>query len=416
MKILYILKHNPWGIGGGCYASQIYLNAFSDIFPNFAFDILYCSEFISIAQHKNNRWNFIAVKPMNNITKILSPVTGIMNRFHKKALELINSNNYSYCIFDHNSIAGSLSSTCKKKNIKTIVINHNCEYDYYKDSHPQWYKQIFILPLVKKNEKTSYKLCDFNIFLTSEDLNQFQKTYGNSNSHCIIGGCFEQKENNPITLISANNKSNNPTKNYRLIISGTLGNIQNMDGIDYFFNELYHLLPPNIDIIIAGKNPPQSLIERIREGISGYKKTPIKDIYNASKYNSTHNIKKIQQKNLTLIPNPSNIQEFVESCDIYLCPTRLGGGQKLRVMDGLRNGLPIICHKISSRGYNSFIEKGICLTYTTPLEFIQCLNQIIYNIENNILNKNAIKSFYIENMGYTQKVKFLKETIINQDV
>lgn len=27
-KVLYILKHNPWGIGGGCYASNLYFTAF----------------------------------------------------------------------------------------------------------------------------------------------------------------------------------------------------------------------------------------------------------------------------------------------------------------------------------------------------------------------------------------------------
>lgn len=409
MKILYILKHNPWGIGGGCYACKNYLDAFTDIFSNAIFDILFCSEFKCILQHKYIRWNYIAVHPMNKTKKLLSPISGVMNRFQQKAIELINKNNYNFCIFDHSSIAGTLALVCKNKGIKTIVINHNFEYDYYRDSHPQWYKRFFILPLVKNNEKLSYKFCDFNIFLTKEDLNQFQKVYGESDSNCIIGGCFEQKENN--LRNSLNSHILTHTGNLRLIISGTLGNIQNMDGIDYFFNELYHLLPSNIDIIIAGKNPPSSLIKRIKNGVRISEITPIKDIYNASEYNSINKIEKLQFKNITLMPNPENMQEIVASCDIYLCPTRLGGGQKLRIMDGLRNGLPIICHKISARGYNVFTEKSMCLTYTTPSEFIQCINKTISNLESNILNKNSIKSFYLENMGYIQKVNFLKKRI-----
>ncbi len=410
MKILYILKHNPWGIGGGCYACRNYFDAFSDIFSNSSFDILYCSEFNSVISHQNTKWNFIPTQPMGIIKKLISPITGIINRFQSEALKLININNYDYCIFDHSSIAGSLSAACKTRNIKTIVINHNCEYDYYRDSHPQWYKQFFILPLVKRNEKKAFKSCDFNIFLTSEDLSQFQRIYGASNSNCIIGGCFEQKGNNPAISIQSDNIFKQSHK-LKLILSGTLGNIQNMDGIDYFFNELYHLLPSNIDVIITGKNPPQSLIERIENGIQGYKKTTIKEIYDAEEYNSTHQKGKIQLKNVTLIPNPTNIQEIVASGDIYLCPTRLGGGQKLRIMDGLRNGLPVICHKVSARGYNSFVEKEICLTYTTPTEFIQCLNKAIYRIKNNILTKQTIKSFYLENMGYIQKINSLKNII-----
>lgn len=58
MRILYVLKHNPWGIGGGCYACRNYLDAFTDIFNNAKFDILYCSEFDSIGEHDNERWHF----------------------------------------------------------------------------------------------------------------------------------------------------------------------------------------------------------------------------------------------------------------------------------------------------------------------------------------------------------------------
>ena len=39
-KVLYILKHNPWGIGGGCYASNLYFTAFLEVFKDYQFDIL----------------------------------------------------------------------------------------------------------------------------------------------------------------------------------------------------------------------------------------------------------------------------------------------------------------------------------------------------------------------------------------
>ena len=46
MKILYILKHNPWGIGGGCYACRNYLELFSELFAQHNIDILICSEYL----------------------------------------------------------------------------------------------------------------------------------------------------------------------------------------------------------------------------------------------------------------------------------------------------------------------------------------------------------------------------------
>jgi len=47
----------------------------------------------------------------------------------------------------------------------------------------------------------------------------------------------------------------------------------------------------------------------------------------------------------------------------YICATALGGGLKLRVMDGLSAGLPVICHEVSARGYEAFAQKGLLLVY-----------------------------------------------------
>ena len=47
----------------------------------------------------------------------------------------------------------------------------------------------------------------------------------------------------------------------------------------------------------------------------------------------------------------------------YICPTFLGSGKKMRVLDGLSHGLPVICHSVSARGYGSFVKSGAVLEY-----------------------------------------------------
>ena len=39
MNILYLLRHNPWGIGGGCYATRCYFEAFKEVFAGVQFDV-----------------------------------------------------------------------------------------------------------------------------------------------------------------------------------------------------------------------------------------------------------------------------------------------------------------------------------------------------------------------------------------
>lgn len=412
MRILYVLKHDPWGIGGGCYACRNYFDAFSDIFNDAQFDILYCAEFKTIGEHRCERWHFESVPPLTMWNKLKSPFTGIMDRFHFRIKELLNNKQYDYCIFDHSSIAGPIVAYCRKKNVKTIVVNHNFEHDYYRDSHPQLYKRVFVLPSVKKTERNSYLYADINIFLTREDAELFEQTYGRSNTKVIVGGCFEQKGQPevPGIIVSGADDAEKNT-GIRLVVTGTLGNVQNMDGIDYFLNNLYPLLPKDMQVVIAGKNPPSDLIERIKGNVKQKQTTSIQSIYQAYHNNQPQTV---MNGNITLLANPKDIQQVVASCDIYLCPMRLGGGLKLRVMDGFRNGLPVICHQVSARGYHAFIDNGFCVSYSNENEFLAAINSLCKSICQNNINKRAVMHFFSEMMGYEGRVNYLKDKILQK--
>ena len=147
----------------------------------------------------------------------------------------------------------------------------------------------------------------------------------------------------------------------KAVISGTIGNVQNLDGINYFLNELYPCVPKDMDVVIAGKNPPAELIERLK-----------------------------RFGNIELIANPKDMDAVLRDCDIFLCPTRLGGGMKLRVMDGLRNGLPVIAHKVSARGYGEFEKKGILIRFNTEEQFEQAIIQATTAIKDKYFSKRYI--------------------------
>lgn len=379
MKILYILKHNPWGIGGGCYACRNYMDAFIDVFHGADFDFCICEEYLKDRDTdypENVR--FIGVKPRTTIEKILSPISAILHRHQNIAKEMIKHGRYDYCLFDHNSIAGSLVSTCKKNGIKTIVLNHNCEQEYFRDNNSRT-KNYLLLPTVRKNEKKSYQECTYNIFLTKEDELTFNKLYGHSNTKSVVGGCFLKKGEE----INVNENKEYNKGRLKIVISGTMGNVQNLDGINYFLDELYPMLPDNIDVVMTGKNPPDSLIRKV-EPFS----------------------------NIEIIANPENILEIVGECDIFLCPTRLGGGMKLRVMDGFRCGLPVIAHKISARGYSEFIKERYLWAYKNKEDFINALNSIVKCIEDGVFEPQHIQHSAMKNFSFKERINTLKHIFV----
>lgn len=359
MKILYILKHNPWGIGGGCYACRNYLELFSEIFKDAHLDVLICEEYLKGARLTDFvNCKFIPVAARSKLGKYMSPITGVLHRHNGVARRMIARNDYDYCIFDHNSIAGTLVDVCRKKNIKTIVLNHNCEQEYFRDNNSK-IKNLLLLPVVRRNERHSYKECDYNIFLTEEDEATFKKLYGSSETKSIVGGCFLRKGEK----INVADDRPFDKENPKIVISGTMGNVQNLDGINYFLDELYRFVPENMSVVLTGRNPSVGLKEKVA-----------------------------QYNNVRIIENPENILDIVGQCDIFVCPTRLGGGMKLRIIDGLRCGLPVIAHKVSARGYTHFMKNGIVRQYESPEGFKDCLEKTLADIKSERLDIHKIKS------------------------
>lgn len=376
MKILYILKHNPWGIGGGCYACRNYMDAFMDVFHGADFDFCICEEYLKDRDTdypENVR--FVGVKPRGRLSKLLSPITGLLHRHQEMASRLLRSGEYDYCVFDESGIAGSLVEAAKKYGVKTIVINHNYQVEYSRDNTKSWLKRQLILPVVERCERVSYLNCDYNIFLTEEDKAKFKEVYGASTTKDFVGGCFLRKGD------EIKSDCLKPFNNDRLkiVISGTMGNVQNLDGLTYFLDELYPLMPDGMDVVLTGKNPPQSLIKRVED-----------------------------YPNITIIPNPKDILSIIEQCDIFLCPTRLGGGMKLRVMDGFRCGLPVIAHKISARGYSGFEKEGYLWSFEDKEDFKSCINDIKMQISERRISKQDISDFASQNFAFEERTKTLK--------
>lgn len=374
MRILYITKHDPFGLGGGATASRNFMEAFITIFPDYEFDILICDELLHKISQKYrdiSSLHFIGVPKRSFFSRMASPLTGVMHRFQKTALRYLSIREYDYCIFDHSSIAGSLVYAALNKGIKTIVIHHNFERDFFKDNN------IFIvgwllLYQVAKNEKAAYMNSNYNIFLTQEDCDKFKNCYGESKGRSIVRYIFESSSNK----VLQSTKLSIPPKN--IVITGSLNNMQNIDGINYFIDNIYQLIPDKYHIIISGQGPSSSLLEKLR-----------------------------RYSNIEVIPNPADMGDVIKRGDIYVCLTRLGSGIKVRITDGLRMGLPVIAHVVSSRGYGAFVKRGYMETFDTPELFVKALTRIEEKICQNANLSDEISSYYHSTCSFDNSLNVL---------
>ena len=140
-------------------------------------------------------------------------------------------------------------------------------------------------------------------------------------------------------------KNDGDSKN-RFVITGNLSAMQTEHSLLKWLKDYYPILKdcfPSSSLTIAGKNPSQAIQ------------------------------KQCSNLGIRLISSPESMDDVLQDADFYICPTEWGGGLKLRVMDGLRWGLPVVTHKVSARGYDLFEEKGILLSYSNKIEFKNAL-------------------------------------------
>lgn len=371
MKVLYIFKHDPFGISGGSKASRHFFEAFETIYANVSFDILVADSARCTFPSKILEKHCVHFVPArNNANRLLSCFTRIIHRYHAIAKKMMTETHYDLCIFDHSSIAGSLCDIAQKNDTKTIVIHHNVEQVFFRDNNP-FLKRVFFSTAVSYNEKKAYKSCNYNIFLTEEDQSAFDVLYGKSEKKKIALYIFEGKDDNTHTLSKRQNDGH-----LNIVITGSLCNVQNVDGLTYFFGDLYGELPNNTFVIIAGRKPTAY----VKQLISG-------------------------KDNVRLVENPKDINQIVREGDIFLCPTRLGSGIKVRITDGLRVGLPIVAHVTSARGYRKFIERGYFLTFSNKKEFAKSISSFSKKIDTCF--KDEIRSFYEKECNFESCVRKL---------
>lgn len=169
----------------------------------------------------------------------------------------------------------------------------------------------------------------------------------------------------------------------RYIITGNLSSRQNLLSIIPWLDTYYPVLletDPNGQLILAGRQPTEELSSLCRK------------------------------LGVELIPSPADMDKVLGAADIYICPSDNGSGIKLRLMDGLRNGLPVVTHKLSTRGYEAFLDKGV-YQYSDIDSFRKAIMAAI----NDLTTHEAMKETYRQQFSFDAGVKRLSDLMKSLD-
>ena len=379
-RVLFVAPNNLFGRTGGGLGMLSYYNAVKALYPSLV-DLILPKECIKDAP--NGEDVYLGATKRNNMIAMLELLKGSLHRFKKCTLNHLKKNHelYQLCIIGGGVFGGDMVDKIKSYGIKVAVIHLNYERDYHVDNKTILSFKGKCLYYIIRNEKNAYLKANVNFFMTSYDKQLFEDSYGESKGKAAMLGVYECVRNN-LPLLKEKLPSNT------LVITGAMNFYQTEYGIFDFYNNYYPLLKskhPEYKVIMAGREPSEKIVAVARQ----------------------------EKDAITLIPNPENMEEVIEKGTIYFCPTCSGGGIKIKVMDGLRQGLPVLVHEVSARGYETYYDKPYFKIYNDIKTFEEGFSALAGLCKSDNIDRQQIQKDYESVFGFEAGVGRMKNGLLN---
>ncbi len=226
-------------------------------------------------------------------------------------------------------------------------------------NEPNYLKKLFFLMEARKlrrYEKDNCPKFDLNIVVSEFDKEILEEISPGLKIEIVENGV-------DINYFLPSERKNN---NKRLIFAGRLDQYSNKDAILYFCNKVWPLIKekiPDTRLTIIGNNPPQKLVE-----IANH------------------------DRGIELLGYVDDVRPFFANAMISICPIRDGGGIRIKILDALAMGMPIISTSIGCEGIEITPGKDVLIA-DTPQEFIESIDKIFSDNDTLInLSINARKT------------------------
>lgn len=338
MKVLIVTYNSLTGYGGGPFGARAYINAFSALYDDVT--VMYpVREGEADPDGLTSRVRRIGVTdPVPRPVKLARILfKGVMHRFERPFRELLSKERFDLIVFQNSKCSSRIIRDARASGARIVVVHDNYEREYTRDNTPLLLLPL-ILPAVVRTEREAVRTADLNLVLTSDDLRSLQKHYG---GNVALWGTFEYGPSQPL--------QSGEVQEPVFAITGNLGARQTVSSLIPFLSDYYPIMKevvPGARLIVAGKDASESMKERL-EAVSA-----------------------------EFIDTPADMSAVLALARYYLCPVNCGGGVKLRVMDGLRQGLPALVHRVSARGYEAFLGKSL-FVYDSPESFRSALIELL---------------------------------------
>ncbi len=202
-----------------------------------------------------------------------------------------------------------------------VVMAHNVEsliWQRYFETERQPLKRWYIKQQFRKFErfeKWAYSSCSTAIGVSEQDIRLIRDRFGSKKTAVVDNGVdtlyFEPGEHTPRDL-------------YRILFLGSLDWRPNLDGVRMLLDEIFPRVreqEPRAVLQIVGRKP----VEWLRQQVAG-------------------------QAGVELHADVADVRPFLRSAGMLAVPLRIGGGSRLKILEALAAGLPVITTRVGVEG------------------------------------------------------------------
>ncbi len=201
-----------------------------------------------------------------------------------------------------------------------VVIGHNVDtliWQRYYENEKNPFKKAFLHTQWKKFERFERKAfhrADRVVAVSEEDATLMREQFGQPNVDVVDNGIdrafFESVQRN------ANPK--------QILFLGALDWRPNLDAVGLLLDSIFPMVAkqePSARLHLVGRHPPSSLVERIQT-----------------------------MPNVELHADVPDVRPFLGGSGVMAVPLRIGGGSRLKILEALACGLPVVSTKVGAEG------------------------------------------------------------------
>jgi polysaccharide biosynthesis protein PslH len=215
---------------------------------------------------------------------------------------------------------------------KYILRVHNDEAKYlkslFRSTNNHFRKIYYFLEFIKfniVNKEIKKKINNF-IFISNDEFKEFKNKYPSSNSAFLP------------TDVNINQMKSKRNTSKKVLFIGSLFMVNNQEGIIWYLNNVHPKLNDidKYELLIAGNSRGEDI---------SWLKTLIDGLKNVKFYDS-----------------PEDLDFLYEESSVFINPMLNGAGVKLKTIEALKNGLPVVSTRIGAEGTGLEHGKNILIS------------------------------------------------------